>query len=85
MMPRRIRLKVAIVEAGYSQRHLARLLGITEVRLSDIVTGTATPRQNEAAELSELPRTFASAGLMAPAVGCGNSKAFDVSCTGCPI
>ena len=43
----RVKLKVAIVEAGCTQRALARELGMPEDRLSEIVSGAVVPRDDE--------------------------------------
>lgn len=53
-MARRIRLKVAIIESGRTQREVARELDVTESRLSDIVTGEVQPRPFEETKLSEI-------------------------------
>jgi hypothetical protein len=72
-MPRRTRLKVAIIESGRTQRSVALALDMGESRLSDIVTGMAQPRPSEEIGLSELlqrPRDWLfGEDTMAPANG----------------
>jgi len=49
----RRRLKTAIVESGRTQRALARELGLTEDRLSEIVAGAVNPRDEERRRLAQ--------------------------------
>ena len=49
----RVKLKVAIVEAGRTQRALARELGMPEDRLSEIVSGAVVPRDDERRRLAQ--------------------------------
>jgi hypothetical protein len=55
-VPRRIRLKIAIIESERTQRNVAEALRIPETRLSHIIAGVARPRTSEEIGLSELLR-----------------------------
>lgn len=50
----RRKLKAAIVEAGRTQRAVARELGMPEDRLSEIVSGAVTPRDEECRRLAQV-------------------------------
>jgi transcriptional regulator with XRE-family HTH domain len=54
MLRRRIRLKVAIIESGRTQREVAHEIGVTENRMCGLITGAATPRPHEEEALSRL-------------------------------
>jgi transcriptional regulator with XRE-family HTH domain len=53
-MPPRPKLKMALVATGKTQRKIAAAGGINERRLSDFVTGWASPTSAEARTLSRI-------------------------------
>jgi transcriptional regulator with XRE-family HTH domain len=48
----RVAFKIAIINAGVTQRQLSVAAGVPECRLSDIVRGRATPNDAERERLS---------------------------------
>jgi plasmid maintenance system antidote protein VapI len=50
---RNVALKVAIVRAGVTQRGLSVTLGMSEIRLSEIVRGRANASDSEKARIAE--------------------------------
>ena len=49
----RTKVKVAILEAGYTPRAISRRLGIPEVRLSNIIRGVTEPNDAERRALQQ--------------------------------